>query len=83
MRDPYKGDTLRLLADEYPAVYCEVIKRPWLHDTDNDPHHVEPLVLRYLAQIASRDRDTAISVVRLPFLDTIEWGDADNMQFLA
>ena len=37
----------------------------------------------YLGQMNFPDEATAIKVVSLPFLDTIEWGDSDVMEFLA
>ena len=82
MSDPYKGDALRSLAEFHPEVYCEIVKNPWLRDPDNDPHHVEPLVLRFLNTLAFRDKAAAYKAVQLPFLDTIEWGDSDIVQFM-
>ena len=37
----------------------------------------------YLGQMIIPDEATAIKVVSLPFLDTIEWSDQDAMQFMA
>ena len=82
MNDPYKGDALRSLAEFHPEVYCEIVKKPWLRDPDNDPHHVEPLVLRFLNTLAFRDKAAAYKAVQLPFLDTIEWGDSDIVGFM-
>ena len=82
MNDPYKGDALRSLAEFHPEVYCEIVKKPWLKDPDNDPHHVEPLVLRFLNTLAFRDKSAAFKAVQLPFLDTIEWGDSDIVEFM-
>ena len=82
MNDPHKGHSLMRLAESHPEIYCEVAKRPWLRDPDNDPHHVEPLVLRFLNTLAFRDKAAAYKAVQLPFLDTIEWGDSDIVQFM-
>ena len=62
--------------------YCELVERPWIAESEDDPHYVEPLVLRFLNQIRV-NAETAVRIVRLPFLDTIEWGDSDTMEFLA
>ena len=47
----------------------------------DDPNYTEPIVLLYLGQMIIPDEATAIKVVSLPFLDTIEWGDSDVMEF--
>ena len=39
--------------------------------------------MRYLSQMRIPDETTAFALIRLPFLDTIEWGDHETMQFMA
>ena len=80
--DLYKGDALGRLSTYHPEVYCKVLEKPWYWDSDDDPHHVEPLVLRFLTTLAFRDPDAALQAIQLPFLDTIEWGDSDIVDFL-
>ena len=82
MNDPHKGHSLMRLAESYPEIYCEVAKRPWLRDPDNDPHHVEPVVLHLLDELATKNPASTLKVAKLPFLDTIDWGDANTMRFL-
>ena len=82
MNDPHKGYSLMRLAESHPEIYCEVAKRPWLRDPDNDPHQVEPAVLHLLAELATKDPASTLKVSKLPFLDTIDWGDANTMRFL-
>ena len=74
MNDPHKGHSLMRLAESHPEIYCEVAKRPWLRDPDNDPHQVEPVVLHLLAELATKNPASTLKVAKLPFLDTIDWG---------
>ena len=67
----------------YPWAYCELVKRPWVVQGGDDPHGIEVVVFHRLAQLEVPDDATAIKVVSLPFLETIEWGDEDTMEFLA
>lgn len=79
---PYKESGLASLWNQFPWAYCELVKRPWITEGGDDPSYEEPSVLLYLSEMLIPDETTAIKVVSLPFLDTIEWGDADAMQFL-
>ena len=73
---------LHTLARVSPQLFEEFINRPWVRENKDDPHGVQPLVLRYLIQMAIKDEPVALRVAELPFLDTIEWGDSDNVAFL-
>ena len=73
---------LNTLARVSPQIFEEIIDRPWVRENRDDVHHEEPLVLRYLIRMATRDESAALQVAKLPFLDTIEWGDSDNVVFL-
>ena len=80
---PYKEIGLASLWDRFPWAYCELVKRPWISEGGDDPNHIELSVLRYLSQMRIPDETTAFALIRLPFLDTIEWGDHETMQFMA
>ena len=80
---PYKEIGLASLWDRFPWAYCELVKRPWISEGGDDPNHVELSVLRYLSQMRIPDETTAFALIRLPFVDTIEWGDHETMQFMA
>ena len=80
---PYKESGLDSLWHQFPWAYCELVQRPWISEGGDDPNYTEPIVLLYLSQMIIPDEATAIKVVSLPFLDTIELGDSDVMEFLA
>lgn len=73
---------LHTLARVSPRLFEKFINRPWIRENRDDPHGVQPLVLRYLIRMAIKDEPVALRVAELPFLDTIEWGDNDNVEFL-
>ena len=80
--DSYKEYGLNRLWQDYPWAYCELVKRPWISEGGDDQYYVEPLILRYLGMMQFPDEAAAIRIVQLPFLDTVEWGDASVMEFL-
>ena len=74
-------DKLNRFWESHPWAYCELIKREWIAEMDGEPSQYESLVLSRLDQI-SVDDVTAQKIVRLPFLETIEFGESDVMTFL-
>ena len=57
--------------------------RPWIEETDDDPHNREGIVLFNLNRVSVSDEATAIRLVRLPLWNTIERYDGSAMSFLA
>ena len=80
--EEYMIGYLRDMARTSPELFEKIVEKDWVEDKDNDPHHVEPLVLRYLSHMAHRDKRVALQVIDLPFLETIEWGDSSDVRFL-
>ena len=50
---------------------------------DDDPHNIEGLVLFHLNRVSVLDEATAIKLVNLPILDTVDRYEASAMSFLA
>gem|GEM_PF-3336605 len=73
---------LHVLARTSPKLFEDLINKTWVRENKDDPHGVQILVVRYLIHMANRDESAALRVAELPFLDTVEWGDSDNVEFL-
>jgi len=80
--EEYMIGDLRSIARISPELFEKIVDKDWLEDKDNDPHGVEPLVVRYLSQMAHADDLVALKVIDLPLLESIEWGDYYNVRFL-
>ena len=80
--DPYTEGALSRLWQRYPFAYCELVKWPWVTQAGGESSYHEYDVLRWLGNLYAPDEDIAIAMVRLPFLETLEWGDADLLEFL-
>ena len=81
--DIHKRNHLNRFWDRHPWAYCELIMRPWIEETDDDPHNRDGIVLFNLNRVSVSDEATAIRLVRLPLWDTIERYDGSAMSFLA
>ena len=75
-------DELIRLWESYPWAYCELVQLEWIAEMEGEPSQYESAVLSALDQL-SVDDATALKIVKLPLLETIEFGDIDVMRFLA
>ena len=75
-------DMLNWFWESYSWAYCELVQLEWIAEMEGEPSQYESSVLSALAQL-SVDDATALKIVKLPLLKTIEFGDIQIMRFLA
>ena len=68
--------------ESYSWAYCELVQLEWIAEMESEPSQYESSVLSALDQL-SVDDATALKIVKLPLLKTIEFGDIQVMRFLA
>ena len=59
------------------------MSKPWVVETEDDPHRSEGLIIRYFVHIARNDRESAERLVGMPFLETIEHHDVIALETLS
>ena len=59
------------------------MSKPWVVETEDDPHSSEGLIIRYFVHIARNDRESAERLVGMPFMQTTEEGDVIALRALS
>ena len=59
-----------------------MVKLQWLKERVDDPYEIKLGILDNLNNMSADDA-TVLKIVRLPFLDTLDWGDRETTKFLA
>ena len=74
---------LETLAARAPEVFWELMRKPWMEETQEDTHGTELLVIAALTDMAVQTSETAaLQTIKTPFLETIELGDIASMETL-
>ena len=74
---------LETLAARAPEVFWELMRKPWMEETQEDTHGTELLVIAALTDMAVQTSETAaLQTIKTPFLETIELGDFASMEIL-
>ena len=58
------------------------MRKPWMEAGD-DRYYSADIVFLHIAQMAGVDEGAALLVVEMTFLDTLDWGDSSEMEFLS
>lgn len=87
MRDGTTGNetsvagNLRYIANRCPEVVEQLMLRPWLAATGDDPHGSEPVIVLNLARLTAKDQEVALQIAQSNILDSVEYGDSGLLRF--
>ena len=80
--EPETIEGLQTLAKLHPNVFWAVIASEWMRHASRGSTWDRAILVTFLIQIADVDEESALRILDLPFLDTVEYDDVFVMAFL-